>query len=284
MTEKSAFVVSREWLKERLEKPGLAVVDASWYLPAAGRDGRAEYAAGHIPGAVFFDQDEIADKASGLPHTLPSPELFARHVGAMGISAADTVVVYDGPGLFSAPRVWWMFRVMGVKQVFVLDGGLDGWKKAGFPVTDEPTKIAPTLFTPAFDAHAVVGLDEMRAIVDERRAQVADARAAGRFAGRDAEPRPGMRAGHMPGARNVPIGTLAENGELKDLDSLRGVFAAAGVDLARPVVTSCGSGVTAAAIMLALASLGHEDNRLYDGSWSEWGSKPDTPVVTGDAD
>ncbi|MGO1164396.1 3-mercaptopyruvate sulfurtransferase [Brucella pseudogrignonensis] len=284
MSDKSAFVISRDDLKARLGEPGLAIVDASWYLPAAGRNGRDEYDAAHIPGAVFFDQDLIADKESGLPHTLPSPELFARHVGAMGITADETVVVYDGPGMFSAPRVWWMFRLMGVKNVLVLDGGLDGWKAAGFPVTNEVTKIAATLFTPSFNEAKVVSFEEMSKIVDKRSSQIADARAAGRFTGRDAEPREGMRSGHMPGARNVPVGTLSENGELKSLDSLRKIFADAGVDLNKPVVTSCGSGVTAAVITLALTSLGHEDNRLYDGSWSEWGSRQDTPVVTGEAD
>ncbi len=284
MSDKSAFVISRDDLKARLGEPGLAIVDASWYLPAAGRNGRDEYDAAHIPGAVFFDQDVIADKDSGLPHTLPSPELFARHVGAMGITANETIVVYDGPGMFSAPRVWWMFRVMGVKNVLVLDGGFDGWKAANFPVTDEVTKIAATLFTPSFNAAKVVDFAEMSKIVDGRSSQIADARAAGRFTGRDAEPREGMRSGHMPGARNVPVGSLSENGQLKSLDSLREIFASAGVDLNKPVVTSCGSGVTAAVITLALTSLGHENNRLYDGSWSEWGSRQDTPVVTGEAD
>ncbi|MEN5298123.1 3-mercaptopyruvate sulfurtransferase [Brucella sp. TWI559] len=284
MSDKSAFVISRDDLKARLGEPGLAIVDASWYLPAAGRNGRDEYDAAHIPGAVFFDQDVIADKDSGLPHTLPSPELFARHVGAMGITADETIVVYDSPRMFSAPRVWWMFRVMGVKNVLVLDGGFDGWKTANFPVTDEVTKIAATLFTPSFDAAKVVDFAEMSKIVDERSSQIADARAAGRFTGRDAEPREGMRSGHMPGARNVPVGSLSENGQLKSLDSLREIFRSAGVDLNKPVITSCGSGVTAAVITLALTSLGHEDNRLYDGSWSEWGSRQDTPVVTGEAE
>ncbi|WP_115026966.1 3-mercaptopyruvate sulfurtransferase [Brucella canis] len=284
MTEKSAFVVSRDWLKERLHKPGLAIVDASWYLPAAGRNGQEEYEKAHIPGAVFFDQDKIADKESGLPHTLPSPEFFAQQVGTLGITADETVVVYDGPGMFSAPRVWWMFRVMGVKNVYVLDGGFDGWKKAGYPVTDEVTKIAATFFKPSFNKDAVVDFQEMRKIVDEKRSQIADARGAGRFTGRDAEPRAEMRSGHMPGARNVPVTTLSENGELKDLESLRRIFDEAGIDLSGPVVTSCGSGVTAAVITLALTSLGHKDTRLYDGSWSEWGSRQDTPVVTGEAE
>lgn len=284
MSEKRTFTVSGDWLQERLSSPGLVIVDASWYLPAAKRDGRAEYDASHIQGAVFFDQDKIADHDSGLPHTLPSPELFAQHVGGMGITADDTVVVYDGPGLFSAPRVWWLFRIMGVKDVLVLDGGFDGWKQAGRPVTGDVTRIAPTLFTPHFDAAAVVGFDEMRNVVDTRKAQIADARGAGRFSGADAEPRAGMRSGHMPGARNVPFASLSENGALKDEAALKDVFKKAGVDLDQPVVTTCGSGVTAAVIMLALATVGHRDNRLYDGSWSEWGSRPDTPVATGEAE
>lgn len=185
---------------------------------------------------------------------------------------------------FVVSRVWWMFRVMGVKNVYVLDGGFDGWKKAGYPVTDEVTKIAATFFKPSFNKDAVVDFQEMRKIVDEKRSQIADARGAGRFTGRDAEPRAGMRSGHMPGARNVPVTTLSENGELKDLESLRRIFDEAGIDLSGPVVTSCGSGVTAAVITLALTSLGHKDNRLYDGSWSEWGSRQDTPVVTGEAE
>lgn len=284
MSEKSAYVISREALKDRLGEPGLSIIDASWYLPASGRNAREEYDAAHIPGAIFFDQDQIADPDSKLPHTLPSPEYFARMVGSMGITADETVVIYDGPGMFSAPRVWWMFRIMGVKNALVLDGGFDNWKKAGFPTTDEVTKIAPSLFKPAFDQSKVVPFHEMVEIVEKRTAQIADARAAGRFTGRDAEPRAGMRSGHMPGARNVPVNTLSEKGELKDLASLRKIFDEAGIDLNKPVVTSCGSGVTAAVITLALASLGHEDNRLYDGSWSEWGSRPDTPVVLGEAD
>lgn len=284
MSEKSAYVISREALKDRIGEPGLSIIDASWYLPASGRNAREEYDTAHIPGAIFFDQDQIVDQHSPLPHTLPSPEFFARKVGSMGITADETVVIYDGPGMFSAPRVWWMFRIMGVKNALVLDGGFDNWKKAGFPTTSEITKIAPSLFKPAFDQNKVVLFHEMVEIVEKRTAQIADARAAGRFTGRDAEPRAGMRSGHMPGARNVPVTTLSENGELKDLASLRQIFEDAGIDLNKPVVTSCGSGVTAAVITLALASLGHEDNRLYDGSWSEWGGRPDTPVVLGEAD
>lgn len=283
MSEKSAFVIDADWLEKRLGTPGLSIVDASWYMPALKRDARAEYDAAHIPGAVFFDQDLVVDPDSALPHTLPSPSLFARFAGSMGISADDTIVIYDGPGFMAAPRVWWMFRIMGVFQVYILDGGFDRWKAAGRPVTAEPTKTAPGFFHVDYDASKVVSLAEMRKVVDTGSAQVADARSAGRFEGTDPEPRAGLRSGHMPGARNVPSGTLSENGELLPLDRLKATLEAAGLDLSKPVVTSCGSGVTAAIITLALQSLGHGDNRLYDGSWTEWGGMSDTPVVTGKA-
>lgn len=284
MAETSRFVVSADWLQERLGKPGIKVVNASWYLPAQGRDGRAEYDAGHIPGAVYFDQDAVVDPDSKLPHALPPALLFARHAGSMGIGVDDTIVVHDGPGFFSAPRVWWLFRVMGAKNVFVLDGGSDRWKREGRPVTAEVTKVAPCLFDADFDESRVASFERMKAIVSEGEAQVADARPAGRFTGAEPEPRAGMRSGHMPGARNVPAVSLSKDGSLLPLPELKEKLEAAGVDLDRPVVTSCGSGVTAAVITLALESLGHTDNRLYDGSWSEWGGRPDTPVVTGPAE
>ncbi|WP_315920133.1 3-mercaptopyruvate sulfurtransferase [Mesorhizobium sp. SP-1A] len=281
MAEDSPFTVDGDWLQQRLEQPGLSIVDASWYLPAQKRDGAAEYKAAHIPGAVFLDQDAISDKDSPLPHTLPDPLEFAQFVGPLGISADDTIVVYDGPGLFSAPRAWWMFRVMGVFQTYILDGGFDRWKAEGRPVTSEPTKVAPNVFHADFDAERVVDLAEMRRIVDTGQSQIADARSAGRFSGTEPEPRAGMRSGHMPGAKNIPVSSLAENGALLPKARLRKLFEDAGIDLSKPVVTSCGSGVTAAAITLALETLGHTDNRLYDGSWAEWGALSDTPVVTG---
>ncbi|RUX86994.1 sulfurtransferase, partial [Mesorhizobium sp. M7D.F.Ca.US.004.01.2.1] len=200
---------------------------------------------------------------------------------AMGVSADDTIVVYDGPGFFSAPRAWWMFRVMGVFQTYILDGGFDGWKAAGRPVTTEPTKIAPSVFHADFDAGRVASLADMRRIVDTRASQIADARGPGRFTGTEPEPRAGIRSGHMPGARNLPYSALSENGELLSKDRLRKVIEDAGIDLSKPVVTSCGSGITAAVVTLALETLGHTDNRLYDGSWTEWGGLSDTPVVTG---
>ncbi|MDX8464301.1 3-mercaptopyruvate sulfurtransferase [Mesorhizobium sp. VK23B] len=281
MAEDSPFIVDADWLEKRLGTPGLTIIDASWYLPAQQRNAQAEYAATHIPGARFLDQDAVSDPDSTLPHTLASPQYFAQYVGSMGVSADDTIVVYDGPGLFSAPRAWWMFRVMGVFQVYILAGGFDRWKAEGRPVTAEPTRTASCVFYTDFDAGRVVSLDEMRRIVGSGESQIADARSPGRFAGTDPEPRPGVRSGHMPGAHNVPIAALAENGELLPKDRLRKVIEGAGIDLSKPVVTSCGSGITAAAITLALETLGHTDNRLYDGSWTEWGGLSDTPVVTG---
>ena len=283
MSDKSPFIVTADWLQERLDQPGLCIVDAAWYLPAQGRDARAEYNAGHIPGAVFFDQDVVVEPDAPLPHTLPRPQVFTQYASSMGISADDTIVVHDGPGFFSAPRVWWMFRVMGARNVFILEGGLDGWKRDGRPVTTEPTRVAPSFFDARFDARKIATLDEMKRIVAERSMQVADARPAGRFAGTDPEPRPGVRGGHMPGARNVPAVELSREGRLLDLADLRRKLEEAGIDLSRPVVTSCGSGVTAAVVTLALESLGHGDNRLYDGSWTEWGGQTDTPVETGAA-
>lgn len=281
--EKSRFVVSADWVEKNLGTPGFRTVNASWYLPAQNRDGAEEYAAGHIPGSVFFDQDAIADTGSGLPHTVPSPAFFAEQAGRLGISETDTIVVYDGPGFFSAPRVWWLFRAMGAEKVFVLDGGLDGWKADGRPLEAGQASPEPAKFTPRFDSRTVTSFEAMTQIVASGSAQVADARGAGRFTGREPEPRAGMRSGHMPGARNIPYAALSQDGRFKDLAGLKQVIEAAGIDLSKPVITSCGSGVTAAVITLALQSLGHENNSLYDGSWSEWGGGPDTSIVTGEA-
>jgi thiosulfate/3-mercaptopyruvate sulfurtransferase len=279
--QKSAFVVSADWLEQRLNDPTVKIIDASWYLPAQKRDPKAEYAAAHIPGAVFYDQDAIADLTSGLPHTIPSPAAFADAVGKLGISETDTIVVYDGPGIFTAPRVWWLLRTMGARSVFVLDGGMDGWKAEGRPMTaDVPAPVA-VKFQTQFNAAAITPFAEMVDIVATRKRQIADARGAARFTGDEAEPRPGMRSGHMPGAKSLPSGVFSTGGKLKSLSALRKTIESAGIDLEKPVVTTCGSGITAAIIILALQSLGHTDNKLYDGSWSEWGSRADTPVVTG---
>jgi thiosulfate/3-mercaptopyruvate sulfurtransferase len=279
MAENGPFTIDADWLQGRLGSPGLSIIDGSWYLPAQGRDARAEYDAAHIPGAIFFDHDQVVAVDSTLPHTLPDPLTFARFAGSMGISADDTIVVYDGPGVFSAPRAWWMFRVMGVNDVYLLGGGLDRWKAEGRPVTAEKTKIAPNFFHVDFDAGRVASLDEMKRIVETGESQIADARPAGRFAGAEPEPRPGVRGGHMPGARNLPASSLSRDGRLLPPEELKKRFEEAGIDLSKPVVTSCGSGITAAVITLALETLGHQANRLYDGSWTEWGSRADTPVV-----
>jgi len=279
----SPFVVSAEWLQQQIGAKDLRIIDASFYLPAQKRDAEAEYAAGHIPGAVRFDHDKIADHSTDLPHMVASPEDFAEQVGKLGISATDRIVVYDGPGIFSAPRVWWLFRIMGAGDVRVLDGGLDGWKAEGRPLETATPDPAQAVFTPTFDAKRVVGFEAMRDIVSSGAMQIADARSAGRFAAEEPEPRPGMRAGHMPGAHSLPSGSFSTNGKLKPLSELKRTIEAAGIDLSKPVVTSCGSGITAAIITLALHSLGHTDNRLYDGSWSEWGSRADTPIATGKA-
>lgn len=277
----SPFVVDFDWLESRIGKPGVSIVDASWYLPVQKRDAKAEYDTAHVPGAVFFDQDLVVEPDAELPHTLPSAEVFGQFASSMGISADDTVVVYDGPGMFSAPRVWWMFRIMGAKEVYVLDGGVDRWKAEGRPMTDEPTKIAPSFFKAELNEARVASLEDVRAVIASKSGQIADARPAGRFAGTDPEPRKGVRSGHMPGAVNVPATGLSKDGKLISVNELRGLLQEKGVDLDRPVVTSCGSGVTAAVITLALESIGHRDNRLYDGSWTEWGGRTDTPVETG---
>ena len=277
----SRFVVSADWVEKNLGAPGFRVVDASWYLPAQNRNAAEEYAAGHIPGAVFFDQDVIADHSTGLPHTIPSPEIFAEAAGRFGISETDTIVVHDGPGFFAAPRGWWLFRLFGAENVYVLDGGLDGWKRGGRPLTSELSEPAPAVFNARLDASKVTTLDAMKSLVAEGKVQIADARGAGRFLGTEPEPRAGVRSGHMPGAKSLPATTLSENGRFKSLPELRRTIEDAGIDLAKPVVTSCGSGITAAIITLSLASLGHTDNTLYDGSWTEWGSRSDTPVVSG---
>lgn len=277
--DKSPFVVSADWVEKNLGAPNFRVVDAAWYLPAQQRNGAEEYAAGHIPGAVFFDQDGIADHTSSLPHTVPTPDMFAAEVGKIGIADTDTIVVHDGPGIATAPRVWWLFRLMGAKQVYVMDGGLDGWNKEGRPLETDLPEPTPATFHVHVDTSKVTSLEAMKDIVARGTRQIVDARSAGRFAGTDPEPRAGLRSGHMPGAKSLPATSFSANGTFKSLPELRQMITEAGVDLSKPVVTSCGSGVTAAVITLALTSLGHTDNTLYDGSWSEWGGRNDTAVV-----
>jgi thiosulfate/3-mercaptopyruvate sulfurtransferase len=271
-------IVSTEWLASHPDR--VRLVDASWYMPADKRDAKAEFAAGHIPGAVFYDLDALSDHGTDLPHMMTAPESFARDVAALGIGDDDMVVVYDGAGLFSAARVWWMLHAMGHDRVAVLDGGLPKWKAEGR--TLEKGALAPN---PAhFTASPVAG--QVRAFADVKAAlgntQILDARSPGRFSGEEKEPRAGLRSGHMPGAVNVHYRSLlnADN-TLKSDAELRQIFAGKGVDLREPIITSCGSGVTASILMLALARLGAPKTSLYDGSWTEWGGRADAPVVTG---
>jgi len=271
-------LVSTEWLAAHLKD--VRVVDASWYMPDEKREPAKEFEAGHIPGAVFFDIDGIADRSSGLPHMLPSPGEFSKAVGALGIGDGEMVVGYDGSGLFSAPRLWWTFKAMGHDKVKVLDGGFPKWKREGRAVETGPAHPANKFFTAIANPAILRGFAQVMDIVGDRSAQMVDARSAARFKAEEPEPRAGVRGGHMPGAVNVHYRKLiADDGTLKPPEGLRGAFDA--IDLERPIVTTCGSGLTAAILMLALDEIGAKDVALYDGSWTEWGGRPEAPVVTG---
>lgn len=274
-------LVSAEWLHDNLGRDDVKVVDATWFLPNQSRDGHAEYLREHIPGAVYFPIDEIADKTSSLPHMLPGAEQFSEAAGAMGIGREDTIVVYDAVGLFSAARVWWTFRHFGASNVAVLDGGLPAWKNAGYPTEGGPVAVEPRRFEAQADAPSVSDHLAVKAALASGDRQVVDARSRERFAGTAPEPRPELPSGQMPGAFNLPFQELLdEDGRLLPDEAIRERFEAAGVDLTRPVTTTCGSGVTAAILTLALAAAGHQDLSLYDGSWTEWASRDDCPRET----
>lgn len=278
---RSPHLVSTEWLAEHLGAPGLVVVDGSWYLPVQNRDPRAEYLAAHIPGAVFFDLDGVSEQATSLPHMMPQPAVFASAMRKLGIADGAQIVVYDGLGLFSAPRIWWMLRAFGAREVAVLDGGMPKWMAENRPLEDGEVTRQPVHFTARLDHSVVANADDVQRALAGSTTQVLDARPAERFRGEAAEPRPGLRMGHMPGSRNLPFASLVANGRLKSAEELVAAMDQAGVDPARPVITSCGSGVSAAIITLALAVAGRKEGAVYDGSWAEWGSRDDLPVATG---
>ncbi len=282
MQDDPQTLVSTDWLAAHLADPDLRLIDASWYLPDMNRDARAEYDAGHIPGARFFDIDEISDSRSALPHMAPPPEKFVSRMRAMGIGDGHQVVVYDGAGIFSAPRVWWIFRLMGKADVAVLDGGMPKWTAEGRPVEDMPPVLRDRHITVSRQAHLVRDVTQVAAAAKLGDHEILDARSPGRFSGDEPEPRAGLRSGHIPGSKNLHYRTLLNpDGTLKEAAGLRAALEAAGVELSRPVITTCGSGVSAAIINLALERLGHRQHALYDGSWAEWGMYPDLKVARG---
>lgn len=277
----SSTQVSTAWLAKNLTAPHVRIVDASWYLPQMNRDARAEYAVGHIPGAVPFNVDEIADLSTGLPHMLLDAQNFGAAMGALGIARDDTIIVYDGAGLFSAPRVWWNFRVMGAEATYILAGGLPKWRAEGHPISPEIPHPMPVPFDAQPTAHNAVGREAVLAASQRGDVQIVDMRPAARFLGDAPEPRPGLRSGHIPNSLNLPFGNLVVDGQLVPKPVLQKAIAEAGIDVGGTVISTCGSGVTAAFLNLALAELGVHALQLYDGSWAEWGADARLPMATG---
>ncbi|WP_227727217.1 3-mercaptopyruvate sulfurtransferase [Yersinia proxima] len=276
----SSFLVTPQWLAEHIDDTNIVILDGRMSPPGLipKRNIQVEFEQGHIPGAVYFDIDAIADSSTDLPHMLPSPQVFSEMVGQLGVSEQHTLVIYDDGNLFSAPRVWWTLRIFGAQNVYILAGGISGWQQAGFALESGPTFPTAQTFNATFNDAAVKNIHEVLAVLGNNEIQILDARPAGRFKALEPEPRPGLRLGRIPGSINVPWGCMVENGNLKSPQELEAIFAAQGVDLTKPIITSCGSGVTAAVVALGLAAVNAPSVALYDGSWAEWGASDSLPI------